>query len=148
MLRIEDINLFKITKVKPWAIYFTYDNERYLLHGSECDYESDITLYKRDIDNCGKYTLEQIHVNMSMSDRVEYLYLPRIESKTRTYSSINKEKFIKLLTYDGFCESIFNEEIKKEKYAKALRQYQINDLEDKIRDIRKDMDKWRKDKLR
>lgn len=31
-IEMNDLSLLEITKVKPWAIYFDYDNKHYLLH--------------------------------------------------------------------------------------------------------------------
>lgn len=35
MFKIEDLSLLKITKIKPWAILFDYDNKHYFLHGEK-----------------------------------------------------------------------------------------------------------------
>lgn len=39
MFKIEDLSLLKITKIKPWAILFDYDNKHYFLHGKNEEYD-------------------------------------------------------------------------------------------------------------
>lgn len=46
MLRITDLSMLKITKVKPWAVYFIYNDEKYLLHETDND-DIVVTLFKK-----------------------------------------------------------------------------------------------------
>jgi len=111
MLEIKDIKLLKITKVKTWAIYFTYDNESYLLHESTLDYESTLTLYKRNLTEHGRYDLEVIKSSGSNSFSA-YYYLD-IRSEKPVYSQIDLELFCKKMTRDEFFCGIYEEDVKK-----------------------------------
>lgn len=144
MLEIKDLSKLKITKVKPWAIYFDYDNEKYLLYGRNEDYEYDITLYKRvplPLNDKGKYKLEYIFSQISASDYIKSTYI-KYFSKQMCYKHIDKEHFVKKLTYDGFCYGMYDEYVEElkgminnidkdvERY-----QYEINKLRQRKRDL-------------
>ncbi len=115
----------QITKVKQWSILFTYDGQSYLIHGSyECGEPSIQTLYKRDVDECGRYKLEFIN-RVYGDDNVEYDYI-RNRKQTIVYSQIDTEKFILKLTANGLCDSYLSpvvEDIKRnvEKVKEEIR---------------------------
>jgi hypothetical protein len=50
-MNIDNINLLKITKIKPWAIHFSYDGKKYLLHESTQDCETSLTLFEKIYTN-------------------------------------------------------------------------------------------------
>jgi len=101
MLKIEDIGLLKITKCKDWAVYFTYDTEAYLLHGSSDGGESSITLYKRNLTPNGNYDLEAIKSNWGSS----YLLHNYIDyKKPLVYSQIDTTKFVVRLVKNKLAE--------------------------------------------
>ena len=132
-LTITDKSKLKITKVKDWAIYFTYCDEKYLLHESTDCYDSVVTLYKRlPVNDNGKYELEWLHSN-------PYSDIPTIEYKkknkywTGTNSQVNIDKFVYDLTKDGFFESEYEKEIKKKSDPINKKKAQIAKLEEEIR---------------
>ena len=61
ILNITDLNKLTITKVKPYAVYFTYDNEKYMLHENSELYYGYIEICKRILNEHGSVV------------RVEYL---------------------------------------------------------------------------
>ena len=63
MINIHDLSLLKITKIKPWAIYFDYDEKHYFLHGKSDGYESVQELFERHLNENGFWTLEFIKSN-------------------------------------------------------------------------------------
>lgn len=83
MLIINDISKFKITKLKPnYAMYFTYNNHKYLLHSkSDCG-DKVTTLYKRNLIG-NSYKLEVV-------SSVWWDYFDEIYSViNKNYTSIN-----------------------------------------------------------
>lgn len=135
MLNIRDPNLLKITKVKPWAIYFTYDNDRYLLHGSSQDYESLVYLYKRNWSG-KRYSLEYLSGYMSTSDNVENTFI-KYKCKGKVYSQIDKTKFISLLEYKELCKGCFSMLVGRHKSLIKKNYNKINKLRDEISDLQK-----------
>lgn len=138
MLEIKDLSKLKITKVKPWAIYFDYDCEKYLLHGRQEDYEYDITLYKRvPLNDKGEYKLEYISSKISASDYIENMYI-KYFSKQMCYKNINKEYFVKKLTYDGFCCGMYDKYVKNLKRKVDAINGEIKIFENNIRNLQLD----------
>ena len=135
---IQDLSKLKITKIKPWAIYFTYNNEKYLLKGRSSDYEYDIQLYHRiPINNKGQFQLEWIAGRMWTTDNIANYFIKDYGRKhTVIYSHINKEYFVKKLVRKEFCTSLFDNELKDK--IKRINDYkkEIKNLEDKIQNIR------------
>lgn len=139
MLDIQDLSKLKITKVKNWAIYFTYDDEKYLLHGSCSDYEYGLHLYKRiPINECGKYKLDFIDGALATSDYIKNKYI-KFFGKCLCYKKIDKEYFVNKLTWDGFCTSCFDKEINERKEAIQDHYKAIKQLEEQIQNIRRDI---------
>lgn len=103
MINITDISLLKITKVKPWAICFDYEDKHYLIHG---DYElgegSWQTLYERVLDKNGKYTLTHPKYCPYASDNVVSDYIKKQRGRTVVYRNIDKEYFAHKLVKRGF----------------------------------------------
>lgn len=112
-------NKIKITKAKPWAIYFNYENKKFLLHESSDCYESSTTLYERILKN-GKYELETIASYYGQIITLNYL-----NAKIgRTYKQVDIKNFLRKLVYHDLVQNKkINEEIEEmklevEKYKK------------------------------
>lgn len=103
-IEMNDLSLLEITKVKPWAIYFDYDNKHYLLHGKADGYESIQELYERQLDKNGNYDLIFIKSRYGR-DYLDSGYIKSINRKTIVYNQIDKEYFRKQLTRSGFVEN-------------------------------------------
>lgn len=103
-IEMNDLSLLEITKVKPWAIYFDYDNKHYLLHGKADGYESIQELYERQLDKNGNYDLIFIKSRYGR-DYLDSDYIKSISRKTIVYNQIDKEYFREQLTRSGFIEN-------------------------------------------
>lgn len=141
-LEIKDISLLKIDKLKDWAVYFTYGNERYLLHGSSDGGDYSMTLYLRvPIGEDGKFKLEPIQgkytSNDSVSDYIKVNKLGKGKSKTIHYSEIDKEFFVKQLTVNGFVSGVLDEKINVIKLKNKTRQEEIKKLREQIYKLEK-----------
>ena len=104
IIDIQDLSLLKITKVKPWAIYFDYGQKHYLLHGKSDDYESIQELYKRHLNKNGFYTLDFIKSNYG-NEYVINDYIKPISWQTIVYNQIDKEYFGGKMISHGFAKS-------------------------------------------
>lgn len=103
-IEMNDLSLLEITKVKPWAIYFDYDNKHYLLHGKADGYESIQELYERQLDKNGNYDLIFIKSRYGR-DYLVSDYIKSMNQKTIVYNQIDKEYFREQLTRSGFIEN-------------------------------------------
>lgn len=103
-IEMNDLSLLEITKVKPWAIYFDYDNKHYLLHWKVDGYESIQELYERQLDKDGNYDLIFIKSKYGR-DYLDSDYIKSISRKTIVYNQIDKEYFREQLTRSGFVEN-------------------------------------------
>lgn len=103
-IEMNDLSLLEITKVKPWAIYFDYDNKHYLLHGKADGYESIQELYERQLDKNGNYDLIFIKSRYG-EDYFASNYIKSINRKTIVYNQIDKEHFREQLIRSGFVEN-------------------------------------------
>lgn len=108
----------KIYKVKPWAVYFKHDNEYYLLHYGGDLYEEKTTLYRKILDNNGKYELKYLHSCYGNK-------IPSCVFRSQVYSHINKIRFIYCLTFHGFIKSKFSASIEN---AIKKRNKLVNDM--------------------
>jgi hypothetical protein len=136
-LEIRDLSLLKINKVKDWAVYFTYDNEKYLLHGSSDGGDYSMTLYLRiPIGSDGKYKLESITGKYTSSDYVsDYINVNKLgkgKNKTIHYCDIDKEYFVKQLTKEGFVTGVLDEKVDAIKLKNKVRQEEIKKLREQI----------------
>lgn len=125
MIDIQDLSLLKITKIKPWAIYFDYDEKHYLLHGKSDGCESVQELYERHLNKNGFWTLNFIKSNYGNEYVINY-YIKPISWQTIVYSQIDKEYFREKLEIHGFIKS--DEIINKSK---------INTVQDLINELQK-----------
>ena len=131
-LEITDLSKFKITKLKPWAIYFTYDNIKYLLHEYSDD-DSNIVLYKRiQLNNSGKYKLEPISYSWSDIPEITYKLKYIRSNKGRTHNQINIEKLVYTLTEMGLFSGIYYQEIVKKNDPIYRKKQEIEKLQREI----------------
>ena len=93
-------DFIKITKVKPWAIYFNYKTRKFLLHESSDCYEYSTTLYERIYKN-GRYKLFVIKSYYGHIFTLNYYS----NKKGRTYKQINKENFVYKLVYHDMIKN-------------------------------------------
>lgn len=110
-LKLNIIDDIKITKVRDWSIHFKHCGCSYLLHLSQDGYEEATTLY--EINN-GK--LNPIH--SEYDDYIPELYLINGDRRTKDsqpYNQIDTDKFIYDLTWNGFVESKFSDDVKLNK---------------------------------
>ena len=142
-LNISDLNLLKITKVKPWAIYFTYDNVKYLLHADDEGYYNSLVLYKR-IESNNKIKLKQISTDYKRcSSAFAYEYLDFYKLPT-VYKHIDKTKFVAKMSLENLImtdNEVVVGMIKKhnETLLKITSiQYEINILNGEINELKKE----------
>ena len=102
MFKIEDLSLLKITRIKPWAILFDYDNKHYFLHGKNEEYDEYQELYERSLDKNGNYTLKFIKGRLG-AENIKSVYIKNLYGKSMVYSQIDKEFFVKQLVRYGFA---------------------------------------------
>lgn len=138
-LKIDDISKLKITKIKVWAIYFTYNNERYILHESSEDYETYTTLYKKEpLNDSGKFKLKWICNDVGR--RIPYIYhkCSKIAKnyESRTYNQINLDKFLWDMTWEGFFDTCYSDAVVKRKQQINDVKQAIRVLEDQVRELR------------
>ena len=136
-LEIKDLSLLKIDRVKNWAVYFTYDKEKYLLHGSSDCCDNQMTLYLRiPVNSYGKYKLEPLHSKWASSDYVsDYIKTNEIgngKNKTIHYCDIDKEYFVKQLTNQGFVSGVLDEKVDLIKLKNKSRQEELKKLREKM----------------
>lgn len=105
-LVISDLDKLKITKVKYYAIYFSYGDRYYILKEGSDSYYSDFELYERVIDKNG-YIKE---VNYLCSGSIEYVE-ECIRYKGRNCfrlhganKHIDKEYFVEQLYNNGYIK--------------------------------------------
>lgn len=102
MLEIKDLNLLKITKVKKWEVYFDYDGEHYLLHGSsELGEGATHTLYERHLNEYGNYKLTFIKNVGAFDESVGRIYINKQKGNSVVYKLIDKKFFIRNLELKG-----------------------------------------------
>ena len=104
IIDIQDLSLLKITKVKTWSIYFDYDRKHYLLHETCDGYEYVHTLYERNINKKGFWTLDFIKSDYARTSVLNE-YIKPLSWQTIVYNQIDKEYFIENLAIHGFIKS-------------------------------------------
>lgn len=136
-LNITDLDKLKITKVKPWVVYFTYDGQRYFLH-DDSDEDRCTGLYKKNGKN-----IERISGVITLSKPYDFIRIKKKikPSKILVYNQIDKEYFVKKLTRQGIVDSLFQKDIDElnEKISfnkEEIRQLKI-DIDKKESEIRK-----------
>ena len=110
-LKLNILDAIKITKVRDWSIHFKHCSCLYLLHLSQDGCEESTTLFEiKDGD------LDAIH--SEYGDDMPRLRLKNGNFRTKNsqpYNQIDIDKFVYDLTWNGFVESKFSEEIKLKK---------------------------------
>ena len=123
MLTIKNFRHLKVTKIKPWSIYFDYEGKHYLIHGkSELGEGSWQELYERELDENGKYTLKKLGCSNYATDDVASEYIKKQNGKITVYSQVDKKFFAYMLTKRGFANGIMEEVV----YAVAEQVAKIN----------------------
>lgn len=124
----------KIYKVKPWAVYFKHENDYYLLHYGGELYEERTVLYKKILDNNGRYELKYLHFCYGNK-------IPNCVFESKVYSHINKNRFAYYLTFHGFIKSRFSPYVENALKRKRELIGDIRDLQDKISEIKDSINK-------
>lgn len=138
-MKIDDTTKLRITKIKNWAIYFTYDNEKYLLHESSEDYETATTLYKREVVNeHGKFKLIPLKSGYGgQIPNIKYKTNNRIKNyNSRPFSQIDMNNFVWDMTWKGYFSSCYDIEIEKTKQKIKDIETTIETLKDMMRELR------------
>lgn len=117
----------KIYKVKPWAVYFRYKDDKFLLHVCNGTYTT-TSLYYKEVDMYGNYKLSLIHSDWG--DKI-----PNCVFETTTYSHINKREFIYYLTLYGFIDSEFSEYITDMLFKVHKLNSQISDMQNELNEL-------------
>lgn len=120
----------KITKVKPWAIYFKIKDEHYLLHEHSEGGETSIQLYHRELNEFGNWKLDCL-----VGDFIGQSLLSMIKTISKrgnaviVYSQIDIKFFVFKLSMKGFITSCLDKEVKKTKKEIEFRKEEIKTLE-------------------
>lgn len=132
MLKINDVNKLKITKIRDWRINFKYNDVQYSLNYIN-DCESVIRLINLDT----KEDISSIYDSLNTS---HYIKMRTYDgyNKPCVYSHIDKLYFVKCLCEKGFAES--DEEINENVDISILND-QLNRLQGKIHQTKKDLKK-------
>lgn len=96
----EKLYSFEITKVKPWKIYFDYDEKHYMIHGEkEVGEPVSVSLYERIIDEKGHWELEHINSVLMSSEYVGNYYFNMTSGMT--YNQLDIKRFIVMMQNDA-----------------------------------------------
>lgn len=100
---------FKITKIKPWVMYFTVDNEKYFLKEKDEDYERWCDLYRKS----------DMEIISSFGGHLSSI----VESKRDCvpYKQLNIDQIVFAMTWYGLADSYMSDEVvrRKELYKKC-----------------------------
>ena len=112
LLDISELSKLRITTVKLWCVNFTYDNELYFLH-DDSDEDRGIGLYHRKNNLIpelivGKITLRRPNDFIRLSYGKEQY--SKHNKRNIVFSQIDKDYFVKKLTYEGLITSCFDKE--------------------------------------
>lgn len=139
----------RIKKIKPWAIKFCTDKGYFLLHESESDYEKSVQLYQvhPEFDHLsdalnGRYNRYSL---TPLAGKIGWLH--GYDSRTKpgeTYKSINQEKFLEQLCFDGFGKYVGLED---EYINKVIKNHKIKQIDEKLKDLRSQYEKLLREKL-
>ena len=145
-INITDISKLRITKVKPWKIYFKYNEDEYMLI-EDTDEDAHISLYKRYKLNSGNHRVECINgaiTCMSISTFIKDISKKR--AKHIVYANIDRNNFVIKLLELGFSTGYLEE--RQSRYNE--KQYEIDtkieELQSKITQLIHDKHELLKDK--
>ena len=142
MLNIDNLDKLKITKIKPWCIYFTYDNKYYMVHEDSEGYYGYINLYERIINENGTVMdtipLETNVTYYSGISNVSELIKNKYTNTKRCliYKHLDKEYFVKKLTMSGYIKSKYSKEIDYIEFNNKFIRNQINILREQINELK------------
>lgn len=121
----KDLGKLKITKVKPWCIYFNYDSKHYMIYETEDNWlNTHVILYERifngfgNIINCKMISNSHGNNTLNISDFINKYKTVKSNSETYSvnYSKIDKIHFVNGLYKYGFNkECIHSNKLKKYK---------------------------------
>ena len=117
-LIIEKAKDIRITKVKPFAIFFDYADKKYLLHLSSTDCEKAFTLFERKMGLNGMFELERIAGTFSYHSLNDYIE----DSYKGVYNQLDTFRLARMLSNAGLIK--FNPCDKDEKWR--LEFYKVN----------------------
>ena len=107
----KDLGKLKITKVKPWCIYFNYDSKHYMIHETEDNWlNTHVILYERifngfgNIINCKMISNSHGNNTLNISDFINKYKTVKSngEAYSVIYSKIDKIHFVNGLYKYGF----------------------------------------------
>ena len=123
ILNITDLNKLTITKVKPYAVYFTYDNEKYMLHENSELYYGYIEICKRILNEHGSvvrveyldtvsadYGLESLCQIIRPIQLKQTSSIIKLGIKLGNYKLIDKDFFVRKLTNYAYIHSLYEKE--------------------------------------
>ena len=144
-INITDISKLKITKVKPWKLYFEYDNTEYMLI-DDTDEDAHISLYKRHKLPSGNHRVECINGAITCMGIHGFI---RDISKKRpehlVYANIDRNYFVLNLIELGFSTGYLEGRHKKFMARRNNIQEEINKLQLKITKLQDENKKLNKD---
>jgi hypothetical protein len=94
---------FKITKIKPWVIYFSVDGEKYFLKEKDEDYERWCDLYRKS----------DMEIISSFGGYLSSIVVPKKESTP--YSQMNIDQIVFAMTWHGLVDSYMSDEVVRRK---------------------------------
>ncbi|MDD3668171.1 MAG: hypothetical protein PHY75_05385 [Bacteroidales bacterium] len=111
---------FKITKIKPWVMYFSVDGEKYFLKEKDEDYEIWCDLYRKP----------DMEIISSFGGHLSSIVVPKKESTP--YNQINIDQIIFNMTWYELVDSYMREEVQKRKVIYKKCDKEIKKLSDSI----------------
>lgn len=146
IIHITDISKLKFTKVKPWKIYFKYEDTEYMILDSNPG-ENSLSLYKRHKLKNGNHTVE--HIKRATTNLKPYNMIRTVSSKFQNnivYANIDKNYFVTKLLDLGFSSGYLEE--RQSIYLDKLNKVdiQIKSTQDKLDKLKKEKEELLKDK--
>lgn len=136
MVKVIDFSLIKIKKVKPWAIYFDYENKHYFIIGKSDGVDSGYDLYERKLSKNG--SIEDVVYIKGIITNNDYVASHYIKDykETMAYKFIDKKYFFNKLIEDGFVNK--TKEIEVQIRINKVLQYktELKILEDRIKKLK------------
>lgn len=135
ILNIQDANKLEITNLVKNMIPFTYDGIEYLLAEDydETNTYSELGLYKYENNN---YILITSINTESKKFAFQETFIKNVKSKDFKGKIIDKEYFIKQLSYYELCTSYYSPKLRELKRHITYQENMIKNLQDQIK-IRK-----------
>ena len=135
-INITDISKLKITKVKPWKIYFEYDNTKYMLL-EDSDEDAHMSLYKRNQLENGNHTVECINGAITtMKPNSMIKDISNKNPKHLVYANIDRNWFVLKLCELGFSSGYLCDRQSKFEEKRIELDEEIKRLYNKINELR------------